>query len=106
MDTATSYRTLETAHSSHGAPSPECQRAPETRPVSGQRRNDLLDADMLDALSANLREPLTIIKGSAETLLHRGERLSREERHDFLCAIMQASEHFENILRRFLPSEP
>jgi K+-sensing histidine kinase KdpD len=59
---------------------------------------------MLDALSTDLREPLALIKGAAETLLRRGERLTPEERHEFLSAIVEASERFEGILRRVLPS--
>lgn len=59
---------------------------------------------MLDALSTDLREPLALIKGAAETLLRHGERLTPEERHEFLSAIVEASERFEGILRRVLPS--
>jgi K+-sensing histidine kinase KdpD len=70
------------------------------------QHGDLLDAEMLDVLSANLREPLAIMKGYADTLLQRGDRLSREERREFLIAIVDASERFERVLQSFLPANP
>ena len=74
-------------------------------PAAREQRRDLLDAYMLDALSAELREPLAIIKGAAETLLRHADRLSPEERHEFLSAIVEASDRFEHVLQHFLPTD-
>lgn len=70
----------------------------------GRPNQDILDAALLDALSTNLRGPLAAIKVASETLLRRGERLTPAERHEFLSAILEASERFDEILRRSLPS--
>lgn len=70
----------------------------------GQSHQELLDAAMLDALSEGLRGPLAVIKSAAETLRRHGEHLSPGERHEFLRAIVEASERFEGILRHVLPS--
>lgn len=89
-----------------GAPEPEERHTHDTGHVLVQQHSDPLDAEMLDALSADLREPLAIIKAAGETLLRHGDRLSREERHEFLSDILEASEWFERVLQRFLPANP
>lgn len=105
MNTDYSYRTRDPAPE----PEPESNReaffARNMLPATRQRRRDLLDADMLDALSAELREPLAVIKGAAETLLRHRDRLSPEERHEFLNAIVEASDRFEHVLQHFLPPD-
>lgn len=109
MNTTTLHFAEEKALVPDTAPAPDATLMPNsTRPpaLDAARRADLLDAEMLDTLSSDLREPLAIMKGSAETLLRRGERLSWEERHEFLSAIVQASERFEHVLQRWLPPNP
>lgn len=96
----------QTTPESAEAPQYDPRQAHCSAPLPGQREVELLDAEMLDALSADLREPLAIIKGYAETLLLRGDRFTRDERHEFLTAIIDASERFELVLQRCLPSNP
>jgi K+-sensing histidine kinase KdpD len=102
-----SGRTQGPLHMFRGTPDPSAQSISSAQQVTramGQPNQDLLDVALLDALSTDLREPLAVIKGASETLLRRGERLSPEERHEFLSAIVEASECFEGILQRVLPS--
>lgn len=95
-------RTVETSGNHYG---PDGQRrvgvqAGEPEPRPGQV--NMLNADVLDALSMELREPLSTIKGAAETLLWRGGRLPSGERHEFVRAIVKTSDRFEQVLRRHL----
>jgi signal transduction histidine kinase len=61
-----------------------------------------LQADVLGAVSHELRGPLTAIKGYATTLLRHERHLGREERHQFLQAIAEASDRLEVIIERLL----
>src|SRR5262249_7961796 len=61
--------------------------AEEARTEHGQPSIEHLKADLLATVSHELRSPLAAIKGYAETLLLREDRLPREERHAFLRAI-------------------
>ena len=63
---------------------------------------DLLKAELLATVSHELRSPLASIKGYTATLLRHERRLSREERHDFLFAIQEASNRLELIIDRLL----
>src|SRR5579863_4362006 len=63
---------------------------------------ELLQADVLGTVSHELRGPLTSIKGYAATLLRHERRLAREERHQFLLAINEASDRLEVIIERLL----
>ena len=63
---------------------------------------DLLKAELLGTVSHELRGPLASIKGYAATLLRHERRLGREERHQFLLAISQASDRLEVIIERLL----
>ncbi len=61
-----------------------------------------LTADVLGTVSHELRGPLTAIKGYATTLLRHERHLAREERHQFLQAINEASDRLEVIIERLL----
>lgn len=63
---------------------------------------ELLPADVLGTVSHELRGPLTAIKGYATTLLRHERHLGREERHQFLQAITEASDRLEVIVERLL----
>src|SRR5258706_13005899 len=63
---------------------------------------ELLKAELLGTVSHELRSPLASIKGYAATLLRHERRLSREERHQFLLAINEASDLLELIIERLL----
>ena len=63
---------------------------------------ELLKAELLATVSHELRSPLASIKGYAATLLRHERRLAREERHQFLLAISEASDRLEIIVERLL----
>lgn len=63
---------------------------------------ELLQADVLGTISHELRGPLTAIKGYATTLLRYDRHLARQERHQFLQAISDASDRLEVIIERLL----
>ncbi len=63
---------------------------------------ELLKAELLGTVSHELRGPLASIKGYAATLLRHEHRLVREERHQCLLAINEASDRLEVIIERFL----
>ncbi len=63
---------------------------------------ELLKGELLGTVSHELRSPLAAIKGYATTLLRHERRLSREERHQFLLAIKEASDRLEIIIERLL----
>jgi PAS domain S-box-containing protein len=66
------------------------------------READRLKAELLGTVSHELRSPLTSIKGYAGTLLRREKQLPREERHEFLLAIIEASDRLQLIIDRLL----
>jgi signal transduction histidine kinase len=66
------------------------------------REMELLKAELLGTVSHELRSPLASIKGYAATLLRHERRISREERHQFLIAINEASDRLEIIIQRLL----
>jgi signal transduction histidine kinase len=63
---------------------------------------EVLKAELLGTVSHELRGPLASIKGYAATLLRHERRLAREERHQFLLAINEASDRLEIIIERLL----
>jgi signal transduction histidine kinase len=66
------------------------------------REMELLKAELLATVSHELRSPLASIKGYAATLLRHERRISREERHEFLLAITQASDRLAGVIDRLL----
>lgn len=66
------------------------------------REMELLKAELLASVSHELRSPLTSIKGYASTLLRHERRISREERHEFLLAINQASDRLAGVIDSLL----
>src|SRR5262249_31704194 len=66
------------------------------------REMELLKAELLATVSHELRSPLASIKGYAATLLRHERRISREERHEFLVAINDASSRLEVVVNRLL----
>ncbi len=66
------------------------------------RAMESLKAELLATVSHELRSPLAAIKGYAATLLRYEDRLSGEERHEFLVAINEASDRLERAITRLL----
>lgn len=66
------------------------------------RQADRLKAELLGTVSHELRSPLAAIRGYAETLRRHGRRISRDERQDFLLAIVQASDRLQVVIDRVL----
>lgn len=66
------------------------------------REMELLKAELLATVSHELRSPLTAIKGYAATLLRNEQHISREERHEFLVAISEASDRLALAINRLL----
>lgn len=73
-----------------------------TRNRDSLREMELLKAELLGTVSHELRSPLASIKGYAATMLRHERRISREERHQFLLAIIEASDRLEVIIQRLL----
>lgn len=73
-----------------------------TSQADALREADRLKAELLGTVSHELRSPLAAIKGYAATLLRHERRLPREERHEFLLAIGDASDRLEVIIDRLL----
>lgn len=81
----------------------EQQRLHEmTSQADALREADRLKAELLGTVSHELRSPLAAIKGYAATLLRHERHLPREERHEFLVAIGEASDRLEVIINRLL----
>jgi len=66
------------------------------------REMELLKAELLATVSHELRSPLASIQGYAATLVRHERRLSREERHEFLLAIKEASTRLAGVIDRLL----
>jgi signal transduction histidine kinase len=66
------------------------------------REMELLKAELLATVSHELRSPLASIKGYAATLLRHEQRISREERREFLLAINEASDRLGVVIDRLL----
>src|SRR5258708_22963805 len=63
---------------------------------------ELLKAELLATVSHELRSPLASIKGYAATLLRHEQRISFEERHEFLLAINESSDRLAVLIDRLL----
>lgn len=73
-----------------------------TSEAEALRVADRLKAELLGTVSHELRSPLASIKGYAATLLKHERDLSAGERHEFLEAIVQASDRLEEVIDRML----
>lgn len=67
-----------------------------------RREQEVLPSELLANVSHELRSPLTLIKGTAETLLSLERRTSRQERREFLCIIKEASDELAVVIDRLL----
>ncbi|HLZ57595.1 MAG TPA: HAMP domain-containing sensor histidine kinase [Ktedonosporobacter sp.] len=77
----------------------------ELETVAGQRdlqQMELLKAELLATVSHELRSPLASIQGYTATLLRHEKRIAREERHEFLLAIQDASQRLHIVIDRLL----
>jgi signal transduction histidine kinase len=70
--------------------------------VDALREADRLKAELLGTVSHELRNPLAAIKGYAATLLRHERRLTRDERHEFLRAIVDGSDRLELLIGQLL----
>ncbi|GAC1685524.1 MAG: hypothetical protein PVS3B3_06720 [Ktedonobacteraceae bacterium] len=70
--------------------------------VKALRAMELLKAELLATVSHELRSPLASIQGYAATLLRHDRRISREERHEFLVAIHEASDRLAGVIDALL----
>src|SRR2546421_1611001 len=77
----------------------ELETMTDSRSLRGM---DLLKAELLATVSHELRSPLASVKGYAATLLRHERRISREERHEFLLAITEASDRLAGVIDRLL----
>src|SRR5205823_8954167 len=77
----------------------ELETMTDSRSLRGM---DLLKAELLATVSHELRSPLASVKGYAATLLRHDRRISRQERHEFLLAITQASDRLAVVIDRLL----
>jgi signal transduction histidine kinase len=62
----------------------------------------VLNAEWLASLSHELRGPLTAVQGYASMLLRHKDRISPEERQEFLQAISEGSHRMASVLDRFI----
>jgi signal transduction histidine kinase len=70
--------------------------------VQNAHMTSLLNTEWLATLSHELRGPLTAIQGYASMLLRHEDRISSEERHEFLQAITKGGDRLAAVLERFL----
>jgi signal transduction histidine kinase len=70
--------------------------------VSEERRVARMKDDMLSIVSHELRTPLTPIKGSAQLLRRRWERMPAGQREDMLRTIEQRADHLARLVEDLL----
>jgi signal transduction histidine kinase len=73
-----------------------------TSEAQALREADQLKTELLGTVSHELRSPLASIKGYAATLLKYERRLSADECHEFLQAIVEASDRLEAVIDRMI----
>src|SRR5690349_19909720 len=66
------------------------------------RTSDRMKTELHTTVCHERQSPLTAFKGYAATLLRHERRLPREERHEFMLAIVAAIDRFEVIIARLL----
>jgi len=70
--------------------------------VTRERRVDRLKADFIATVSHELRTPVTPIKGYAELLWTRGDRMSPDKREECLDFIIERAGHLANLVEDLL----
>ena len=70
--------------------------------VTRQRQVERLKADFLATVSHELRTPLTPIKGYADLLRRKGDRLSPERRSEYLAVISERCDHLARLVEDLL----
>ncbi|MPZ73081.1 MAG: PAS domain-containing protein [Nitriliruptorales bacterium] len=70
--------------------------------VSAERRVARMKDDMLSIVSHELRTPLTPIKGSAQLLRRRWDRMNAGQREDMLRTIEQRADHLTRLVEDLL----
>ena len=74
------------------------------RNVTQARELELLKDDFVAVVSHELRTPLVPIKGWAQTLLARGDRLSEDQRRTAAQSILRESQRLESLVLNILES--
>ena len=74
----------------------------EKEKISVLAKNEQLRADLLRAISHDLRTPLCSISGNADMLLNSGERLDDITKHQIYTDIYDDSEWLINIVENLL----
>lgn len=70
--------------------------------VTRERRVDRLKSDFIATVSHELRTPVTPIKGYAELLRTRGDRMTPEKRRECLDFIIERTGHLANLVEDLL----
>ena len=73
-----------------------------SKPNDSAENNEVLRTELLATLSHELRSPLAAIKGYVTTLLRFGERISDQERTEFLLAIEEGSDRLAYSIDQML----
>ncbi len=58
--------------------------------------------ELLAKMNHNLRSPLTVIKGYTETMLRQENRITEQERHEFLQIIKEASDNLAGAIDQMM----
>jgi PAS domain S-box-containing protein len=74
------------------------------RNVTKARELDLLKDDFIAVVSHELRTPLVPIKGWAQTLLNRGDRLTEDQRRTAVQSILTQAQRLEALVLNILES--
>ena len=70
--------------------------------ITRQKKLEMMRTEFVANVSHELKTPVTVIKGFAETLVEDGDILSREERNRFLTKIRDNSERLHTLLQDLL----
>lgn len=68
------------------------------RPSGSRGRRDERQAELVSALSHDLRSPLTTVKGFAKTLLARDDRLTPDQRREMLAAVASDADRLNRLI--------
>jgi PAS domain S-box-containing protein len=74
------------------------------RNITKARELELLKDDFIAVVSHELRTPLVPIKGWAQTLLNRGDRLSEDQRRTAVRSILTQAQRLEELVLNILES--